>query len=395
MDQAAEPRSTPEDYTDFYRSVAGQFDEPALTVHFRAEGRHEYTVLAFVPGAQPFDLFDPDRKGRMKLYVRRVFITDEAEVLPRYLRFVRGLVDSADLPLNVSREMIQESPILAAIKKGVTSRVLERTREARREGRRGLRQGLGQLRRGAEGRPLRGFRAPRALLALARFKTTARRRAWRSLKDYVAALKENQTAIYYIAGDDLRAARSLAASRRLSRARHRGAAADRSGRQLLGDLGADFEGKPFKSVTQGAADLALIPLADDEGGRRRRRPSRRSPTSSPSSRRRSATRSSDVRASDRLTDSAVCLVAPEFGPDRQLEKLLAGAGRLKTAAKPILEINPRHEIVAALAALGDADDRSRRMPRICCSTRRACSTASSRTMRRRFPSAWPGFCPAA
>src|SRR3954449_2341149 len=114
----------PEDYTDFYRSLAGQFDEPALTVHFRAEGRHEYTALAFVPGSKPFDLFDPDRHGRMKLYVRRVFITDEAEVLPRYLRFVRGLVDSADLPLNVSREMIQESPILGAIKKGVTGRVL-------------------------------------------------------------------------------------------------------------------------------------------------------------------------------------------------------------------------------------------------------------------------------
>ncbi len=103
----AKPRTeiTPEEYTDFYRSLAGAFDEPALTVHFRAEGRHEYTALAFVPSSPPFELFDPDRRGRMKLYVKRVFITDEAEILPRYLRFVRGLVDSADLPLNVSREM--------------------------------------------------------------------------------------------------------------------------------------------------------------------------------------------------------------------------------------------------------------------------------------------------
>jgi molecular chaperone HtpG len=98
------------DYTDFYRGLAGLFDQPALTIHYRAEGRHEYTVLLFVPGSRPFDLFDPDRKGRIKLYVKRVFITDEAELLPRYLRFVRGLVDSADFPLNVSREMIQESP---------------------------------------------------------------------------------------------------------------------------------------------------------------------------------------------------------------------------------------------------------------------------------------------
>lgn len=114
----------PDDYTDFYRGVSGQYDEPATTIHFRAEGRHEYNVLAFVPGSRPFDLFDQDRKGRMKLYVRRVFITDEADLLPRYLRFVRGLVDSADLPLNLSREMIQESPLLAAIRKGVTNRIL-------------------------------------------------------------------------------------------------------------------------------------------------------------------------------------------------------------------------------------------------------------------------------
>jgi molecular chaperone HtpG len=114
----------PADYTDFYRSIAGAFDEPALTVHYRAEGRQDYTALLFVPGSRPFDLFDPDRKGRIKLYVKRVFITDDADILPRYLRFVRGLVDSADLPLNVSREKIQESPLLAAIRKGVTGRVI-------------------------------------------------------------------------------------------------------------------------------------------------------------------------------------------------------------------------------------------------------------------------------
>jgi molecular chaperone HtpG len=113
-----------DEYADFYRGVSGQYDEPAVTVHFRAEGRHEYTALAFIPGSQPFDLFDPDRKGRIKLYVKRVFITDDAELLPRYLRFVRGLIDTSDLPLNVSREMIQESPILAAIRKGLTSRIL-------------------------------------------------------------------------------------------------------------------------------------------------------------------------------------------------------------------------------------------------------------------------------
>ena len=189
---------TAEEYTDFYRSVAGQFDEPALTIHYRAEGRQEYTALPFVPGTRPFDLFDPDRKGRIKLYVKRVFITDDAEILPRYLRFVRGLVDSADLPLNVSREMIQESPILAAIKKGVTGRVLgelEKLAEKDAEAYGKIWDEFGAvLKEGI----YEDFERRDALLGLARFRTTASGGELRSLKDYVAALKENQTAIYYI-----------------------------------------------------------------------------------------------------------------------------------------------------------------------------------------------------
>ena len=151
----------PEEYNDFYRSVAGQFDEPAMTVHYRAEGRQEYHALAFVPGSRPFDLFDQDRNGRVKLYVQRVFITDEAELLPRYLRFVRGIVDSADLPLNVSREMIQESPLLAADQEGRHRPHPRRPGKARRERCRGLRQDMGKLRHRAQGRHLRGFRAAR------------------------------------------------------------------------------------------------------------------------------------------------------------------------------------------------------------------------------------------
>jgi molecular chaperone HtpG len=194
---------TAADYTDFYKSIAGQFDDPALTVHYRAEGRHEYTTLVFVPGSKPFDLFDPDRKGRIKLYVKRVFITDEAEILPRYLRFVRGLVDSADLPLNVSREMIQESPILTALKKGVTSRVLsdlEKLAEKEPESYIKIWDNFGAvLKEGI----YEDFERRDALLALSRFKTTTSAGSWRSLKDYLASLKPNQTAIYYLAGDDI------------------------------------------------------------------------------------------------------------------------------------------------------------------------------------------------
>src|SRR5579862_1235975 len=260
----AKPKSeiSAADYTDFYRSIAVAFDEPALTVHFRAEGREDYTTLFFVPGSRPFDLFDPDRAGRIKLYVKRVFIADDAEILPRYLRFVRGLVDSADLPLNVSREKIQESPLLAAIRKGATSRVLaelERLADKEPETYKKIWEMFGAvLKEGI----YEDFERRDALLALARFKTTGPVEGWRSLKDYAAALKTNQTAIYYLAGDDIARLRS---SPHLEGFRARGIEV-----LLLADPvdsfwvmpGVSFDGKPFKSVTQGAADLALIPLTD-------------------------------------------------------------------------------------------------------------------------------------
>jgi molecular chaperone HtpG len=342
------------DYTDFYRSIAGQFDDPAMTVHFRAEGRQDYTTLFFVPGSRPFDLFDPDRKGRIKLYVKRVFITDDADILPRYLRFVRGLVDSADLPLNVSREKIQESPLLAAIRKGATSRVLselERTAEKEPVAYTRIWETFGAvLKEGI----YEDFERRDALLALARFKSTASGDGWRSLKDYVGALKPNQTAIYYLAGDDLE---RLKSSPQLEGFRARGVEV-----LLLPDPvdtfwvmpGVSFDGKPFKSVTQGAADLALIARTDaKDEAQAETAPAVKIFVAFLKSTLGDAV--SDVRVSDRLTDSAVCLVAPDSGPDRALEKMLASAGRLSTAAKPILEVNPHHALVTALAGLGESE----------------------------------------
>jgi molecular chaperone HtpG len=308
----------------------------------------------FVSGSRPFDLFDPDRAGRIKLYVKRVFIADDVDILPRYLRFVRGLVDSADLPLNVSREKIQESPLLGAIRKGVTSRVLsELERLADKEPATYakiwdtfgavLKEGIYE-----------DFERRDALLKLARFKTTASADGWRSLNDYVAALKPNQTAIYYLAGDDID---RLKSSPHLEGFRARGIEV-----LLLSDPvdtfwvmpGTGFEGKPFKSVTQGAADLALIPRLDAAAGEASEiaEPVKQFLVFMQGTLGDAVTQ---VRASDRLTDSAVCLVAPDAGPDRGLERILAGAGRLSAASKPILEVNPRHDLIVALAALGDAD----------------------------------------
>lgn len=345
---------TTEEYTDFYRGVSGQYDEPALTVHFRAEGRHEYSALAFVPGSQPFDLFDPDRKGRMKLYVKRVFITDEAELLPRYLRFVRGLVDTSDLPLNVSREMIQESPILTAIRKGVTNRIItaiEKQAESDHDAFLKIWENFGSLIK--EG-IYEDFERRSQLLALSRFRTTTSGDGYRSLADYVRDAKEGQQSIYYLVGGSLE---QLKASPQLEGFRARGIEV-----LLLTDSvdsfwvtnAPEFEGKSFKSITQGSADLAQFKKQDDED-----KPESESAPAEVQAfldyaKQKLADEVSDVRASDRLIESAVCLVASEQGYDRQLEKILQGAGRLQSGAKPILEINMDHPVVKAIAAKADA-----------------------------------------
>ncbi|MGO7534819.1 molecular chaperone HtpG [Rhizobium leguminosarum] len=341
-----------QDYDDFYRGVSGQYDEPLTNVHFRAEGRHEYTTLAFVPGSQPFDLFDPDRKGRMKLYVKRVFITDDAELLPRYLRFVRGIVDTSDLPLNISREMIQESPVLTAIRKGVTSRILaalEKMADSETETF-GIFWGLfgAIVKEGI----YEDFERRPQLLKLARFHTTAVEGATRSLTEYVAAMKEGQSSIFYISGSNLE---QLIGSPQLEGFRAKGIEV-----LLLTDSVdsfwptnvSDFEGKLFKSVTQGLADLNNI--AGEAGiDEQKQEASSEVAAFIDFARGALGQEVADVRVSGRLTESAVCLVASEHGPDRQLEKMLQGAGRLQTASKPVLEINARSQLVRSIASMDD------------------------------------------
>lgn len=337
------------DYAEFYRSFAGQFDEPALTIHWRAEGRHEYTVLAFVPGARPLDLFDPLRKGRAKLYVRHVLISQEIDVLPHWLRFVRVLVDSADLPLNVSREMIQESQVLAAIKRAVTNRVVQeltRLNEEKPEVFAKLWEHFGPvIKEGLYEDPERRD----AIFKLARFATSAHPGGGRTLADYVAAMRENQTAIYYLLGEDLK---RLAASPQIEGFRARGIEV-----LLLPDpidafwvsTALGFEGKPFKSVTQGTADIKSIPLAEGETAPADEPPSAALATLFAFMKQVLEEAVSDVRGSDRLSESVACLVADENGFDRRLERMLAEHGQLGTAGKPILEINPAHPLVTMLA----------------------------------------------
>ncbi len=345
-----------EDYTEFYRSLCGQFDEPALILHWRAEGRHEYTVLAFVPGSRPFDLFDSARKGRGKLYVRHVLVAEDAEILPAWLRFVRLVVDSADLPLNVSRELIQQSAVFAAIKKGVANRIVQeltKLSESDAETYPKIWANFGAvIKEGLYEDPERRD----ALFKLARFATTTDLDGKRTLADYVASLRPNQTAIYYLNGDDIK---RLDASPQLE-----GFRARRIEVLLLPDpidafwvsSAVGYEGKPFKSVSQRAADITSIPLKEGGETAAAEPPSAALATLFAVMKQQLAEVASDVRVSDRLSESPACLVASDYGLDRRLERMLAEHGQLKSVSKPVLEMNPKHPLIAALAAqVGQAD----------------------------------------
>lgn len=355
----ARPRSeiTPEQYAEFYRTLAGQFDEPALTVHWRAEGRHEFDALAFIPGSRPFDLFNPERKGRSRLYVRRVLVSTEADLLPPWLRFVTLVVDSADVPLNVSREIVQKSPVLGAIRKAVVGRVIqELTKLADSDPAKFAEvwKNFGAvLKEGLYEEPERRD----ALFALARFATSMHGAGDRTLAKYVADLRPNQTAIYYLTGAD---AATIAASPHLEGFRARGIEV-----LLLSDpvdsfwvsSAVGFDGKPFRSVTQGQADISQVPLADGVAAPEKPELDAAAAGALAKMKEALASRVSDVRVSERLADSPACLVANDMAPDRTLARILASAGRLDASMQPVLEINLGHPLVKVLIALDAAGDR--------------------------------------
>ncbi|MGE0665993.1 MAG: molecular chaperone HtpG [Sphingomonadales bacterium] len=338
---------TDEQYTAFYRHAGHAFDEPALTLHYRAEGTIDYSALLFVPSERPMDLFDPARKPRVKLYVKRVFITDDTDdLIPGWLRFLRGVVDSEDLPLNVSREMLQNNPVVARMRKAVTSRVvaaLESKAKEDAEGFAGIWENFGAVIK--EGIYEDHERRP-ALLKLARFRST-HGDGWTSLEDYLGRMKEGQEAIYYVSAGDADTAR---------RSPHlEGFAARGVEVLLLTDPVDDFwlsmvhehEGKPFRSVTRGGADLSKLGTAKDgekpEEGR--------FTTLIAALKEALGEAVKDVRTTDRLTGSAVCLVADEGDLDINLQRMLKLQGQLGGyEAARILEINPDHPLIAALVA---------------------------------------------
>lgn len=350
---------TEEQHKEFYHHVAHAFDDPWMTLHFRAEGMIEYAGLLYVPSSRPFDLFNPERMSKLKLYVKRVFISDECDdLIPQYLRFLRGVVDSEDLPLNVSREMLQNNPVVNKIRAGLTKRVLgELAKKAEKEpeeyatfwGNFGmvLKEGLYESAADRE-----------QLLKLARFRST-KSDGLVSLAEYIARMKEGQDAIYYIAGEDKDA---LAKSPQLE-----GFAAkdvevlymtDPVDEFWIPSVGA-FEEKEFKSVTRGGADLSSIKGeadAEDKQADKDEAPAEGIEALIKAVKEALGDDVKEVRSSNRLTSSAVCLVADETGMDMHLERLLKQHNQLDSTGPRILEINPKHVLIKALAEQAKGKD---------------------------------------
>jgi molecular chaperone HtpG len=331
-----------EDAEAFYRHLGNMFDTPAATLQWKVEGALEFYAMLFIPGAKPFEpMSEQERVSRVRLHVRRMFITDQAEMLPPWLRFVQGVVDTEDLPLNVSREMLQTTPVLARIRKAVTNRVISelKTQAKEAESYEKIWENFGSvIKEGIwEDNEHRADIAP-----LLRFHSSTQE-GWTSLADYISRMKDGQAAIYYLAGDNIPALKS---SPQLEGFRAREIEV-----LLLADpidafwpdRMTDFEGKPVRSVTQGATDLDAVALAEPLG--------EAADTAALVVALKAALgdQVSDVRTTDRLAESAVVLAASTSGPDLQMQRLLKRAGRGGYAAAPVLEINPRHVLIVALA----------------------------------------------
>ncbi len=341
---------TPEQYVSFYRDVGHSFDEPWITLHNRAEGKLSYVTLLFIPTEQPLDLYDPERRRQLRLFVKRVFITDRTDALiPPWLRFVRGVVDSEDLSLNVSREMLQQDPHVARLRRSITRRVLD------------------ALKKKAEKEPEEYARFWRIfgpvlkegvydddqwsdkLLELLRFSSAGGEAtdALVSLSGYVDRMKEGQSEIYYISGDD---PAQLAESPQIEGFRARGLEV-----LLLSDAVDDFwvprvgeyQGKSLRSVTKGGIDLSGFEPQQQDG----------TPDEAPAGdvdrliarfKTVLGDEVADVVRSDHLTESPAVLVAPKDGMDLQVEKLLQRHGQLRELSRKVLEINPANELIRAM-----------------------------------------------
>jgi molecular chaperone HtpG len=340
---------TDDQYQEFYKHVAHDFEPPLTWAHARVEGKQEYTVLLYVPQHAPFDLWDRDHRHGVKLYVQRVFIMDDAEqLMPAYLRFIRGVIDSNDLPLNISREILQQSKVVEAIRGGAVKRVLSQLEELAgndadkyakfwKEFGRVLKEGIGE-----------DYANRERIARLCRFSSTSNDSEDQtvSLADYIGRMKEGQDKIYYITADTFAAGKN---SPHLEIFRKKGVEVllltDRVDEWVVGSLN-EFEGKQLQSVAKG--DLDLGKLEDEAEKKEQEQEAEQFKALITRIKEALGEKVQEVRITHRLTDSPACLVSDQYGMSMNLERLLKAAGQKVGGSKPILEINAHHPLVQSL-----------------------------------------------
>jgi molecular chaperone HtpG len=347
----ARPKSeiTDEQYRQFYKHVGHDFEDPLAWTHSRVEGRQEYTQLLFVPARAPFDLWDREHRHGVKLYVRRVFIMDDAEhLIPPYLRFVRGIIDSNDLPLNVSREILQESKIVETIKGGCTKKVLGLLEEIAEKEPDKYAKFWKEFGRVLKEGPSEDHANRERIAGLLRFSSTHTDSEEQTvpLKDYVGRMKPGQERIYYIAAETFAAAKN---SPHLEIFRKKGVEVlllhERVDEWLVSGV-TEYDGKQLQSVARGDLDLGKLEDEADKQAQEREAGEFKELTERIA--KTLGEQVKEVRVTHRLTSSPACLVSDQHGLSMNLERLLKAAGQKVPGSKPILEINPKHPLVQGL-----------------------------------------------
>lgn len=338
-----------EEYTEFYKHVSHDFEDPLAWAHNRVEGKQEYISLLYVPGKAPFDLYDREQRHGIKLYVKRVFIMEDAEkLMPHYLRFVRGVIDSADLPLNVSREILQHSKDIESIKSASTKRVLDLLEDMAKNKPEDYQKFWDQFGRVLKEGPPEDFANKDKIAGLLRFASTHADNETQnvSFADYVSRMKDGQEAIYYITADSFAAAKN---SPHLEIFRKKGIEvlllSDRVDEWMLGGL-FEAEGKKLQSVAKGDLDLGKLEDESEKEAQKNIEDAAKDVVEKIQAA--LGDKVKEVRVTHRLTDSPACLVAGEHDISGNLERMLKAAGQKTPDSKPTLEINPEHKLIERL-----------------------------------------------
>jgi len=345
---------TDEDYTNFYKHIGHDFEDPLGWIHQKLEGKYEFSLLLYLPKNAPFDLWQAESRHAVKLYVKRVFIMEAGEdLMPRYLRFVRGVMDSSDLPLNVSREILQKSPAMDAMKKGATKRVLGLLEEMVKDNPEDYTVFWGEFGNCLKEGVVEDHANREKLAGLLRFASTESNEQTISLGEYIGRMKDGQETIYYITADTFAAASH---SPHLEVFRKKGIEVlllhDRIDEWLVSHL-TEFDSKKLQSIAKGELDLSSIGSEEEKeaGKKAEEEAAKQAGPAVEKIKKALGERVKDVRVTTRLTESPACLVSDKFDISGNLERILRQAGQDVPQVKPILEINPEHELVKRLSKM--------------------------------------------